>query len=278
MRRCGGLHGYRFVCAAAVIFLSAAASRGSIIQFFGSDPDADSWRNPAVAKPLDLSGDNVYGTDGYVAFGTSPASTSTGVTNTSVNPFTYTNGSRSTLLSSPAYVSSFVPNANFSSVSSGFSFPNVNDPRVAGGGSTIESGLASRPGVLLSFAPLFTFTVNSSVPKSFEVGLFFNEALSVAPTWQISSNLGGSATAGGLLSVSPHFNALFFTVANPTAGEVFTISGEATLGVSNLDFAAITFDTVVPEPATLGTCATVLIGIIWISRRKSAVLLKNQLT
>jgi hypothetical protein len=256
------IHRQRLACAAvALVVLAAGTSQGALIEFLGSDSDAEQWRNPAVTKPLDLSGDNVYGTDGYVAFGTSPAGTSNGITSNGVNPFTYVNGSRQTLASIPSYVSSFTPDANFSTVLSGFSYENANDPRGAGGGTTIETGVARRPGVLLTFAPLFSFTVTAAVPKSFEVGLFFNEPLSVAPTWRLSSNLAGSAAAGQLLSV-PTFNALFFTISNASSGEVFTVSGQATVGVSSLDISAITFDTVAPEPRSLAVSAVGVVALV----------------
>jgi hypothetical protein len=41
-------------------------------------------------------------------------------------------------------------------------------------GGSMKSGVAFEPGSTSTFTSLFSFTVNSSVPKSFVVGLFFN--------------------------------------------------------------------------------------------------------
>ena len=55
-----------FVIAVFTFWISAHDAEAAIIAAPGIDVNDPSWRTPTVPKPLDVDGDNVYGTDGYL--------------------------------------------------------------------------------------------------------------------------------------------------------------------------------------------------------------------
>jgi hypothetical protein len=91
-------------------------------------------------------------------------------------------------------------------------------------GGSMKSGVAFEPGSTSTFTSLFSFTVNSSVPKSFVVGLFFNNG---GGEWAQAQITGGGATGTGTRTVFGNVDALFFTISGATSGTVFTVSGLA---------------------------------------------------
>lgn len=242
----------------------------AVITFRGEDTAAQNWRTPSVPKPLDPNKDNIYGTDGYVMFNTTPANSTLNQQNSAPNPFTFALGTQTTLNVTPSYVSSFTPTASFNNVSTASTWLNFDNPA----GGTIKTGTAYAPGSTSTFTSLFTFTVNSRVPSSFVVGLFLTNNPGIIGQTQIS---GPGGTATGVRSTFGNVDALFFTINNAAGGDVFTVSAEAASGFNGfVGITGITFDSVVPEPTTLGGSAAVALALVWLdlatrSRTKKSV-------
>ena len=164
----------------SLAFFVGTTGSAAVITFRGENTNAASWRTPSVPKAINPAGNNIYGNDGYVMFNTTPANSTLGVTTFSgVNPFTFNTTSGGftlqTLNVMPKYVSAFTPESSFNNVSTvgtGATGTYLNMDNPAGG--TLKSGTGYAPGSMTTFTNLFTFTVNSSVPSNFVVGLFLN--------------------------------------------------------------------------------------------------------
>ncbi len=129
------------------------------------------------------------------------------------------------------------------------------------------SGVAYEGGSTTTFTSLFSFTVNSHVPSTFVVGLFFNNGLG---EWSQAEITGGGATTPGTRTVFGNIDALFFRITGATNGDVYTVLGLASTRAEangNLDIVGITFDSV-PEPTTLGGTALAALALIWLGRKK----------
>jgi hypothetical protein len=244
------------------LFVPTACS-AAVITFRGEDTAAQNWRNPAFPKPLSPGNNNIYGNDGYVMFDTAPANSIVNVGSSGIDPFTFSAPllGLATLNVRPTYVSSFTPASTFTNVFGGApAYLTMNNPA----GGSMKSGVGYAPGNTTTFTNLFTFTVNSSVPSSFVVGLFFNNGAGQVLRAMITGP-GGSGT--GTVTMFNNIDAIFFTISNATSGNVFTVSGLGNPGFNgNLDLTGITFDSV-PEPTTLGGCAAAALALIWFGRR-----------
>ena len=273
----------------ALAFFVGSTCSAAVITFTGADPNVVDWRNPSVAKPLDTDRDNIYGTDGYVMFAAVPGGGATNFENTNVSPqtpFTFSGTGTGgvpvqTLVKMPVYVTSFTAltgaSGNFTEVTTNNTTPTsgftrIDNPTSVGG--LMQSGLANTTSNAGGQHPLFTFTVNGSVPNSFLVGLFFNNASIASNGSPIPANSGGQGTtAAGITGPtgtsisaaratgSP--DALFFEINGATAGDVYTVFAVGPAA----EIMGITFDTVVPEPATLGGCAAAVLVFLWLGRR-----------
>jgi hypothetical protein len=110
---------------------------------------------------------------------TSTASTDTSTEN-GVNVFTFSSVTTpsgfpwNTLNVTPSYVSAIpaAPGSGFNDVQTASGFLSMDNPS----GGLVKSGFASSSGAT-GFKSLFTFTVNSTVPSTFAVGLFFKSAV-----------------------------------------------------------------------------------------------------
>jgi hypothetical protein len=262
----------------------AATSSAAVITAIGENAtNAAQWRTQTT-KTINPAGNNIYGNDGYVMFSTSAVNAGSGSIsgNSSINPFTFSgtisgvNGTVTTLNVMPTYVSAFTPStSNSFQVFDGVAAGNTHfdNPNVPGGQLASGVGFAGEGNVLgagTTNQALFTFTVNSNVPASFTVGLFF-------------TNSGGIATSAGLMgpgvttpvtftrSATNILDALFFKITGAAAGDTYTVvasgPGGGLFGDNNIDIMGITFDST-PEPSTLAGCAAVSLALIWLSRRR----------
>jgi len=276
----------------ALAFFVGSTCSAAVITFTGADANVVDWRNPSVAKPLDTDRDNIYGTDGYVMFAAVPGGGATNFENTNVSPqtpFTFSGTGTGgvpvqTLVKMPVYVTSFTAltgsSGNFTEVTTNNTTPTsgftrIDNPTSVGG--LMQSGLANTTSNAAGQHPLFTFTVNGSVPSRFLVGLFFNNASIDSSGNPIPANSSGQGTtAAGITGPtgistsaaratgSP--DALFFEIdsaTGATGNNTFTVFA---VGPS-AEIMGITFDTPVPEPATLGGCAAAVLVFLWLGRR-----------
>jgi len=68
-----------FWLVALSLIVSGGACFGQTVTFIGSVLNlGPGWRDPSVAKPFNIDGDNIYGTDGYVMYATESLSSGGG--------------------------------------------------------------------------------------------------------------------------------------------------------------------------------------------------------
>lgn len=256
-------------------WIGEGGASASVITYSGEDINAQSWRKPSVTKPLISDGSGIYGKDGYAVFAIAP----NGVSNppgtvTLVNPFTYVDSSNAavqSVVATPSYVSAFTQSTGFTTIKQPGTFTRFDDPRVAGGQPQIDSGVGSNlTGSSTVFVSVFRFTVNASVPKSFNVTLLFSNGSTQGQISQaqITSSISGSAT--GTQSSINGMDALVFLINGAVNGEVFTIGlKNSSTGVLNADIAGIAFNTATPEPSTLAVSVVCLAAIVWLAESRA---------
>jgi hypothetical protein len=177
------------------------------------------WRNASPAKPLDIDGDNILGTDGY-HFATAGMS------------------------SLPAYISSAVgqnPKNPFGLID------DPTDPT----GDDVSALLWWNQASLVDF----TIAGSSLDGKVMRLGLFIGTRTAGGGTYTytVTQTTGGSATASttGTLTVAGAESGMaFFDLTNVSAGDVFRVTGTDT-DISSMQLGGITFDTPAPPAGTV---------------------------
>jgi len=222
---------------------------------------AAGWRTASVAKPLDIDGDNVYGSLGYVLF----------------NPKTYPDtglGQNTPLfnaaISLPAYLSVAATGAN---LSYNANYTTIDDPANPAG-SPIYSGIGYQFNVSSSAeSSLFSVTFATGTPTgaTYRIGIFVDNIgpLDSAP---VGLRITGASGDSGLV-VKPQGvqvnNYYFFDIQNVAAGDVFEIIGKrANTGTGAVGLGGLTFDAIgLPEPAS---AALLALGAMMLSCRRSS--------
>ena len=199
------------------------------------------WRNTGTTKPLDIDGDNVFGTDGYEF------------------------GGGSTPKSLPSYVNNFDILGNHNDNGRGL-LDNPADP----GGADISGGWAGRT----SNGSFATIVFNQAMSDTVRLGVMYDNNWNVSTgtqTFTLTQTVGGSSsvttptlTLEG--SGSASYDILFFDLMGIQSGDSFRL--DVTRGtVSWGQITGITFDTAaVPEPsaALLGGLG----GLLLLRRRR----------
>jgi hypothetical protein len=195
-------------------------------------------------------------------FTTVPSGSTATLNRTSGNPFTFgqPSGAVRTLIQQPVYVSAFTPSAGFNFVQTSTNFTRIDNPTAPG--TLMQSGVGSENGQA-SQSTLFSFTVNSNVPGTSVVGLFFNNSTSSLNQVRIIDTATGT---GPPLQARTGVQALFFSINGAVSGEQFSVTATG-LPSGNWDIMGITFDTSIPEPTTLGGCAAATLVFLWLGRR-----------
>lgn len=245
--------------------ISAGAANAATIAYVGIDTNVDTyaddgtangWHSDGNAKPLDIDGDNVLGTDGFIY---PHASGNTGINNPNrslPSYFTDTNG-----------VGWQVLTTNGSELPDGTVF--LDAPTNASPGANPAQGQAEAWWKFSTSAPTdiiqFTFNANANLldGQILRVGLLFDayvradaDALpdtGATMTYTLTQTVGGSATAtsGALASPRDNVDAAYFDLTGFADGDTFVINADP----SNSPFAVphllgVTFDTAIPEPST----------------------------
>ena len=262
----------------------ATTGYAAVITAIGENStNAASWRTASAGKAINPAKNNIYGNDGYVMFTTSAVGAGSGSIggNSSINPFTY-NGTPAisgvtppvtTLNVMPTYVSAFTPSTVSGQVFDGVATGDAqfDNPKVPGGKLQSGVGFMGEPISGAVNQPFFSFTVNSKVPASFTVGLFFTTSGGISTAAGI---MGGGVTTPVTITKSVNndsiLDALFFTIRGAVAGDTYTVVGSGPGGSlfgNNIDIMGITFDST-PEPTTLGGCTAASLALIWLSRKR----------
>jgi hypothetical protein len=234
----------------AAIVLGIATAHAQTVSFVNSDLTTHgAWRTPGVNKPLDVDGNNIYGSDGYYLFGGTPAN----------------------VASTPSYAT--VANlTNWTAVANP-GFVQLDNPQGAG---LISSGLwfVFTPGNLAIEDDFARITVTQA--KSFRVGILTNNVNASAASpdqLRIRQTVGGAVNSGAInSSVNTLGDWFFFDISNAKVGDIFVVSGRNVTSRTENGIGAITFDSiasVAPEPGTLMFLALGMVGGIALRWRRS---------
>lgn len=234
--------------------LVCANAMGTTITYAGADTvNGARWRTTSVIKPLDIDGDNRYGTDGYV-FLASPSGTTVNLPGYVLNlqrmtQFEYYGGNLSSTL--------YVPIDNLS-----------------GTGTVYPGTWYSASGSIDVFA---RFVVRSNATFRLGVLVDMQDYADVSPlTLRVdqifSANPADSGFVSAILEPNRDADWYFFDIT-ADAGDTFHISGQNwNAGVPPSPFlvngiGAITFDSI-PEPSSFGFMAIGLGAMLHQFRRK----------
>ena len=210
-------------------FLVGLPAHAATILYVGSDlSTSGSWRSAAVSKPLDLDGNNIYGSDGYLLTGSS------------------------TLLSNPSYAT--ITRLSSTTFPGNSGYTNVDNPA---GGAALRTGVWYSSGsVTDQQQDLAQITVTAA--GSFRVGVLTDNAdfADISPTnLRIYQTSGGTADSGLIASyLEPNRDTdwYFFDIINASPGDTFAVAGtNARFGSGAQDsngIGGLTFDSV-PEPS-----------------------------
>jgi hypothetical protein len=217
----------------AACVLAGSHALGESVSYVGADlSTSGSWRTSSVLKPLDIDGNNVYGTDGYLLTGSSD------------------------LLVNPAYATVTRVSSNTYPGNGGYT--SVDNPQ---GPGTRVTGVWYTSSAQNSVDDLVRITITAAT--SFRVGVLTDNAdfADISPDLlRIRQTTGGTADSGLINSyLSPNRSTdwYFFDITGAKSGDTFVISGQNVYGGSGAQgsngIGGITFDssTTTPEPGSI---------------------------
>jgi hypothetical protein len=215
----------------ALAAFAPAAQAAATVSFYGYQIDVPEWRSTSVTKTITTGGgpvaapNSVYGLDGYQ----------------------YVAGQ-----SLPTYISGTAFTGSYNL----FAYEPIDDPTLAIGptvANMASSLLYAIPGAGVEFAtPQFTFTVGSTPPASFLVGIAFGnfplaDSAYLGYSYRVTIGASNSGPVA-LLGNNGLIDWIFFKVDGATLGDEIKIYG--TGGANGFaDLAAVSFDTI-PEPGS----------------------------
>lgn len=185
--------------------------------------DSYGWRNPTPAKPLDINGDNIIGTDGYAMRGST---------------------------SLPAYITSVT---NISGGGNNFGY--MDNPADPTGVDNYHVGFW---GSGSSSADLFSFKIQGTdlTGKTLGVAVQYDTYSSGHQTYTLAQTAGvgtDSVTTPALTIANDGYDWAFFYITGAVAGDTFKLSATkpASGAVNYLQWGGVAFDSAaVPEPAS----------------------------
>ncbi len=238
---CATVYGAATADAATVTSVGAQLNVGAP-NADGSPGSAAGWRTASVTKTLDIDGDDIYGSLGYVLFNPhafAAAGTGQGSPLANVNQ------------SLPSYLSVAATGATLSFSGN---YTTIDDPANPAG-APLWSGIAYTTGVSAgSEIGLFNVTFAAGTPANttFRLGIFVDNIAPVDGS-PFGLRVTGASGDSGLVNKAQATqvnNYYFFDLDNVVAGDTFSIitrrsgSGTGAVGIGGLTFDAI------PEPAT----------------------------
>jgi hypothetical protein len=237
----------RAILIAVCLALSQAPGAAAFsINYVGHAPLAD-FRTASVSKPSDADGDNVFGTAGYVFYGTDPVGNGSAGRVATVDPLTYSSGTIRTKLSLPSWIA-LVNNGQNSVAASYPSYPQIDDPQLPPGSSVgdMQLGLAVRlPNTLGTPGSMVDIRFGDSTPATgVRVGVAcFASTGDAIDVIRLTSNFGDSAF--GTRESSTAATIYFFDIVGVQGNDRVTLhltKNIATGGNANLTCIGITFD------------------------------------
>jgi len=300
------------VATAWVLSAGAAPGRAASLGYTGSDYDIGGtffaggtapyvvvpWRSDTNAKPHDVDGNNVYGTDGYALFATQKTYPGGSTCCGGTQPFasaTYPN-----MISLPSYVSGSL-NLVANKVG-GWPYALIDDPQLVNGYRDYNWGLSQvppRPGpdqspyVKLGIidgtdtfgnnpksaatgAGRWAFTVGAGVPNRLRVGVMTDglDGTDFAASEVLLHQIGagnsiiGTATSG-TVTRNRFVDIHTFDVIGAQPGDTFAVFAKAPQdGFGQGAISGVTFDAV-PEPASaaVGAIALAVCGCLFRGRK-----------
>lgn len=242
---------------AVVLPLFGASISNAAIVFSGSldgSNEVDGWRTAATAKTLDLDGNNVYGTDGYILFDTRD---NNGAFN---DPLTAGNGVAST----PSYTADVVYSAvltggQFAYSSSFNGAEDIDNPAGAGVVNLGYAGIRDNSTNAIPVQSLFTYTMNRNmgVGEVIRMGVMAdslndNNVVGVAGGLEVTA--AATTVAATLVGVDDgNTDMYFFDLTGLNNGDQIVISGGYTNvggSIAAATIGGVTFDSI-PEPASI---------------------------
>lgn len=244
------------ILAIAAFFFSIIGANAAIVTYVGNQDEVEAeadtpttgWRNSTPAKPLDIDGDNILGTDGYW------------------------NPSNGTVL--PAYVVS-AAKQNVGGDNTGAGFGVMDDPEDPSGADTWDFGGWRNSSTTEVELATITLSANAGT-------LLNNQTLRIGWLYDIY-NFSGSffmraaVDSGGDSGLTPlisytdsGLDTAFFDISNVVDGDIIQLYGTA-----NTDnwavMGGVTFDslTVIPEPSTAILASLGLLGLSLRRRRRA---------
>lgn len=270
---------------AGLVISAATVAQAANITFVGRDSgvagtgndSVDRWRTNSVDKPFDVGPlDRVYGSAGYILYGTDVVGNTGGGTVISTNPLTYSSGDRKTLSSLPSYLT--LSNNGQSKIATSYNYRHIDDPQQSVGSSVsdVESGAALRDATRGNEVSMLNLTAGSNFPsEGVRLGIFVGTADHFQGTIRLTQTTGGAATVTATQQVgqSGAADLYFFDLTGANQGDVFTLylKKDATqpAGVNannNVLYGGMTID-VIPEPASLALVG--LSGLLLRGRRRA---------
>jgi hypothetical protein len=217
-------------------------------------------RTTAVAKPLDIDGDDIYGTDGYSFFNVDRVSAASG------QPF-----GQNLRESLPSYISN-VNGASSAFSAGGFSYLFMDDPLAIPGPAVadVRSGLAVNHAQSDAETTLMNIVLGAVLPTAgFRLGVFIDNGDNavLTPTMLRVSGSGGDSGLISTTAANIDGDMYFFDILGATPGSLLYISARS--GATTVaTIGGITFDTIpIPEPSSLALLAFGMISL-WFFRTK----------
>ena len=184
----------------------------------------DGWRSTGVAKSLDTDGDDIYGTDGYVLFGSASSAP----------------------VAQPSYASAAASPGTSLFGPSGI-YVNLDDPAFTGAAAAnSQTGTVFRAGGAGVEHDLIVITLSQD--KSFRVGVIqdHHDLAAISPAQLRLRQTSGGTANSGLMGASTDRDRdgdyYFFDVVGAQTGDVFVLSGVNDGGHSSNGVYGVTFD------------------------------------